>query len=125
MVKEIIIVGMGGFVGANARFGVCRLIHRYYKGPAGTFAVNIIGCLIIGGFMYFLETRQFSSANIRLFWIVGLLGAFTTFSTFGHETFELLKDGNFWSAFLNVGANIFIGLGAVIIGRFAVKALVI
>jgi CrcB protein len=124
MVKEIIIVGMGGFIGANARFGVCRLVYRYYKGPAGTFAVNIVGCLIIGGFMCFLESRQFSSANIRLFWIVGLLGAFTTFSAFGHETFELLRVGNFVSAFWNVGANIFLGLGAVIAGRAIIKALV-
>ncbi len=123
MVKEIIIVGMGGFIGANARFGACSLIYRYHKGPVGTFAVNIVGCLIIGGFMCFLETRQFSSANVRLFWIVGMLGAFTTFSTFGHETFELLRVGNFGSAFWHVGANVFVGLGAVMAGRAIIKAL--
>ena len=125
MVKQILAVGAGGFIGAVSRFGVCRLIQRYYSGPAGTFAVNIIGCLIIGGFMCFLETRQFSSDSVRFFWIVGILGAFTTFSTFGHETFELLRGGSPGLAFCNVGASLFLGLGAVGVGRYFVKALII
>ncbi len=82
MVKQILAVGAGGFIGAISRFGVCRLIQRYHSGPAGTFAVNVIGCLVIGGFMAFLETRQLSSDSVRFFWIVGMLGAFTTFFNF-------------------------------------------
>ena len=124
MVKQILAVGAGGFIGAISRFGVCRLIQRYHSGPAGTFTVNIIGCFIIGGFMAFLETRQLSSDSVRFFWIVGILGAFTTFSTFGHETFELLRNGTHGLAFWNVGANVFLGLGAVGGGWVFIKALV-
>jgi len=124
MIKQFLFVGTGGFIGAIARFGACSLIKRYYNGPVGTFAVNVTGCLIIGGFLYFLEIRQFSSSGVRLFWIVGILGAFTTFSTFGYETFELMRGGNPGLAFWNVGANLFLGLGAVAAGRFFIKAII-
>lgn len=124
MIKQFLFVGTGGFIGAVARFGVCSFIKRYYNGPVGTFAVNIIGCLIIGGFLYFLEVWHFSSSDVRLFCIVGILGAFTTFSTFGHETFELMRGGSHGLAFWNVGANLFLGLGAVAAGRFFIKAIV-
>ena len=119
MIRQIMIVGMGGFVGAVTRFTLSGLIHRYYKGafPAGTLVVNIVGCFVIGGLMYFVEDRQLFSPSVRLFSIIGILGAFTTFSTFGYETFEMIKEWNIHFALLNTIANVLLGIVAIVIGR--------
>ena len=119
MLKHILTVGVGGFIGAIARFGVCDLIYRYYKGrfPAGTLVVNTLGCFAIGIAIYLLENRPFLNPNVRLFYTIGVLGAFTTFSTFGYETFELIKGASIQLALGNIAVNILLGLVAVVGGR--------
>jgi len=118
MIRQLITVGLGGFIGAIARYSISGFVHRYYKGdfPAGTLVVNILGCFIIGILMYLMEYRQFFSPNVRLFCTIGILGALTTFSTFGYETFELIKESSIYFALLNVAMNVLLGLMAVIIG---------
>lgn len=120
MIRHIVTVGIGGFIGATARFGTCSLIHRYYKGgfPVGTLVVNTLGCFAIGVFMYLLEERQLFSSNVRFFCVIGILGAFTTFSTFGYETLELIRESSIQLALRNITANIALGIAAIAGGQF-------
>lgn len=123
MVK-ILIVALGGALGAVARYGLSGLIHRHFKGgfPVGTLAVNAVGCLAIGGLLYLVEDRSMLGPRTRLFLAIGILGSFTTFSSFGYETMELLREGAFGMALVNVAGNVILGLGAVWLGRILLKA---
>jgi len=118
-VVKLLIVGAGGFLGAVARYGLSGLVHRLAGAgfPWGTLAVNVVGCLLIGGLMVWGEDRPMLSPTARLFLTVGLMGAFTTFSTFGYETLELLRDRQATLAGVNVAANVLLGLAAVWAGR--------
>ncbi|MBN1256878.1 MAG: fluoride efflux transporter CrcB [Planctomycetes bacterium] len=122
---KLLIIGFGGFIGAISRYSLSGAVQRLYGGifPLGTMAVNVLGCLFIGIAMTLVEEKSLLSPNLRLFFIVGLLGSLTTFSTFGYETLELLRDGEFWWAMLSILGNLVVGIGAVIIGRFAIKAI--
>ena len=122
---NLLSVGIGGFVGAIARYGLSGLVHRYHEGgfPYGTLVVNVLGCLAIGVLMPLVEDRQLFRPEMRSFLMIGLLGSFTTFSTLGYETFELLRDSEFRFAFMSVAANVVLGITAVAVGRIAVKLL--
>lgn len=121
---ELVLVGVGGFAGAIARYGLSGLIHRYWQTfPAGTLVVNVLGCLVIGVLISLVEQRQLFSPNTRLFLQIGLLGSFTTFSTLGYETLEMIQRSEYWTACINVGANVVLGIGAVALGMIAVRTL--
>lgn len=117
--EKILIVGLGSLLGGVARYGLSLLVHRHLGAafPYGTLAVNFLGCLLIGAFMYLVEDRAMLGPGARLFIAIGLLGGFTTFSTFGYETIQLVKDGSMALAFLNVATNVGFGLAAVWLGR--------
>ena len=121
---KLLLVGAGGFLGAICRYGLSGWVHRLFGGlfPLGTLVVNTLGCLAIGVMMALVEQRQLLSPNARLFWLIGLLGAFTTFSTFGYETFVLLREKSMGLVVLNIFGNVVCGLIAVWIGWVAVKA---
>ena len=118
-------VGLGGFVGALARYGVGGLVHRYLGSsfPTGTLLVNALGCLLMGATVCLVEERQLLGPGVRVFVMIGVLGSFTTFSTFGYETLAMLRDGEYPAAFGNVAANVFLGLAAVWLGWTAVRLL--
>ena len=120
---KILVIGVGGFVGAVARYCLSGWVQRSTDSgfPLGTLLVNVLGCLVIGALMAAVETRQFLSPNLRLFLTIGLLGSFTTFSTFGHETIVLVNSGEIMAAMWNVGANVVLAVTAVIAGREMVK----
>lgn len=124
---RFLIVGLGGFAGATARYAVAALVQRRFNGsfPAGTLAVNLLGCLVIGALMCLVERLDLLAARTRLFLLVGFLGSFTTLSTVGYETFEFLKDRETLVALANAGANMLLGIVAVAAGWFAVKALLV
>ena len=120
---NIILVGAGGFIGAILRYlvsGYIQDISGSVSFPYGTFAVNIIGCFLIGIFYSLSELQIGISGETRLLVMVGLFGSFTTYSTFGSETLTLLQDQRFLSAVANVTAHIIIGLVAVLVGRLLV-----
>ncbi|GAB4388287.1 MAG: fluoride efflux transporter CrcB [Thermodesulfovibrionales bacterium] len=121
---KLVAVGLGGLIGALGRYGLSGLVHRWLGGsfPYGTLAVNAAGCLLIGALMYLVEERSLLTPNLRLFLGIGVLGAFTTFSTFGYETVELLRDRQIWYAFMNVAGNVVLGIAAVIAGYAGVRA---
>ena len=123
---KILLVGAGGFLGSVFRYLLGGLVHRLFPDalfPYGTLAVNISGCLLIGLLAGLTETRQLLTPELRLFVLVGLLGGFTTFSTFGYETFSFARDGQSLSALANVGLQLFFGIGAVWAGSLLSKLL--
>ncbi|SVE12341.1 uncharacterized protein METZ01_LOCUS465195, partial [marine metagenome] len=117
MVKDLITVGLGGALGAMARYLVGQLAQRLLGTgfPWGTLAANISGCFLIGIAYGLLQTAEASTP--RLFIIVGVLGGFTTFSAFGYETLDLLKENGAGPAAANVGLQIAAGLSAVWLGQ--------
>ncbi len=116
---KLLVIGLGGFLGAIARYGVSGWVQARAGGefPAGTLAVNAVGCLLLGVLMALVETRQLLGPEVRTFVAIGILGSFTTFSTFGYETLELVRVGTFRLAALNMAGNLALGLAAVWIGR--------
>jgi fluoride exporter len=117
---NILWVGVGGFIGSVFRYVLSGLVQEYTKRddfPVGTLAVNILGCLITGLLSQLAEARGAFSPETRALVIIGILGGFTTFSSFGNETMNLWRDGESYLAFVNVVAQVMLGLGAVWLGR--------
>lgn len=118
-------IATGGAIGACARYAISGVVYQRVGVlfPYGTFAVNIIGCFLIGLVMEMTEGRFAISPAVRLFLTVGLLGGFTTFSTYSYETLALMRDGMMAKAFLNAAGQVVVGLfGAylgMVVGRLA------
>jgi CrcB protein len=109
----VLLVGVGGFIGANARFVVARAVGALVetKFPLGTFLVNVSGSFLLGVFGAVLAQKLTpNSEALRLALGVGFLGAFTTFSTFEFETHALFDDGSWLMATTNMFASLFLGL---------------
>ncbi|MCH8828593.1 MAG: fluoride efflux transporter CrcB [Planctomycetes bacterium] len=124
-VLNVLAVGCGGFLGAVGRYLLSGYVQKRFPGfpPAGTLIVNVIGCLLIGVLMAIVVQRRHDfSPALQLFLITGILGSLTTFSTFGYETVELLREQNYRSALWNIAANLVIGLIAVWLGWTAMSA---
>ena len=125
MVK-LLIIGAGGFMGAVLRYLLSGLLQNLSGSavfPFGTLGVNLVGCFVIGLMSYLAEYRGLFGPETRMFVFVGLLGALTTFSTFGHETYGLIKDARVSFALLNVGIHVVAGLTLVWLGRVMAYAL--
>lgn len=119
---NILLVGAGGFIGSVLRYLVSGWVQQASRSvdfPFGTLAVNVIGCFVIGILAQLAESRGVFTSESRLFVFTGLLGGFTTFSSFGNETLNLARDSQLMNAFANVSANLVIGLVAVWLGRAA------
>lgn len=122
--RELVVVGLGGFCGAIARYLLSGWVHRWSGAtwPLGTWVVNVTGCLALGVLMGLADTRLPLSAEARIFLGIGVLGSFTTFSTFGYETLELLRGSQLGLALGNVMAHLVMGCGAVYLGRVLVRS---
>lgn len=116
---QIIIVGVGGFIGSIFRYLMSGWVQRLSGDapfPYGTLSVNVLGCLAIGLLGGWADNAELFSPSARLFLLVGLLGGFTTFSTFGYESMALLRDKEMLYALLYVGGHLLVGLAAVALG---------
>jgi len=124
MIKTLILVGSGGFLGSSLRYLLSRYIESRWLSsfPYGTFGVNILGCLIIG-LIYGLSIKNLASGEIRLLLATGFCGGFTTFSSFSYEFLSLMQDGQLWYAFLYCFGSLLAGLLAVWIGLTLIKML--
>lgn len=122
---QVLLVGLGGFLGSAARFMVATFVQRVTLGafPYGTLTVNVLGCLVIGFLGGLLESRQILGPGQRLFLLVGVLGGFTTFSAFAFETLGLANTVTVGKALVNVGAHVLLGLSAAWISYVGAQAL--
>ena len=121
--KSILLVALGGALGSVVRYKLSGWVFHHTTGwqfPAGTFVVNVIGCLVIGVLAGFAVKEDFFSAETRIFLFSGIMGGFTTFSAFGLETFYLLRRGEFLAAGSNVVLSVIVGLIALWIGFICV-----
>jgi len=124
--KEILFVGVGGFIGAALRYIISNYTAKAFGNqfPYGTLIVNVAGCLLIGFILEIYISSNYISDTMKLFLTTGILGGLTTFSTFSSETIVYFTAGNYISAFLNTALNLFLGFGAVIFGRFLATKMV-
>lgn len=122
---RLLIVGLGGALGAIARYGISGWIQRRYEQPFPwhTLAVNVIGCLALGVLVALGERRHWLEGEWGFFLRVGVLGSLTTFSTFGAESMELARAGDWNRAMGNVALSLVLGFAAYFLGRGAVLAL--
>jgi CrcB protein len=114
-------VAAGGAIGASARYLLAGFVHRYVSAsfPYGTFVVNMTGCLAFGVVFGLTEQRFAISPAVRTFLLVGVLGGFTTFSSYAFESFQLLRDAQFLYAAVNVGGQVVLGLAFFWLGYLA------
>lgn len=112
---DAVAVGAGGMCGAVLRFWLSGAVYALTPSPRlpwGTLAVNVLGCFAIGALSGLAESRGVLSPAARLFLLIGMLGGFTTFSTFGYETLSLLREQAVGRAAMNVLLQVTVGLGA-------------
>ncbi|HPC96122.1 MAG TPA: fluoride efflux transporter CrcB [Sedimentisphaerales bacterium] len=117
--QNLIFVGLGGFIGSVLRYLVSGWLQRLSDAalfPYGTLGVNVLGCLLIGLLGGWADNTELFSPAVRLFLLLGVLGGFTTYSTFGYETVALLRDRQMLAATAYVGLHLLLGFGAVTLG---------
>jgi len=116
--KQILLVGIGGFIGSIARYFVLKLnlSWHFLSIPMGTLTVNIIGSFIIGFIVGVSAKSELITPGLRLFLMVGICGGFTTFSSFTLENMTLMQNGQFLSVLIYTGLSIFFGFLAVYLG---------
>jgi CrcB protein len=118
--SNMLLVGAGGFIGSVLRYWLSSYVQQVSKSvsfPYGTLAVNLMGCFIIGVLAQLADSRGMFTTEARAFVFIGILGGFTTFSSFGNETINLFRGRENLEGMANVIAHIVFGLGAVWLGR--------
>lgn len=118
MIKQILLIGTGGFIGSVARYFVSKLnlYFHFLDIPIGTLTANVVGSFLIGFLTGISDKSTILSADLRLLLMVGLCGGFTTFSTFSSENLMLMHTGQFLSVLIYTGISIFLGFTAVYLG---------
>ncbi len=117
---NLILIGVGGALGSILRYLLSGLAQQWSKSlafPFGTLTVNLLGCLVIGFCAQLAEARGVFTSATRAFVFIGVLGGFTTFSTFGNETMNLFRASATLQASINIAAHVIFGLLAVWLGR--------
>ena len=117
---SVFFVAIGGALGSVSRYLLGTWTQSLSKSidfPYGTLTVNLLGCFVIGFLSHLAETRGIFTPQSRAFIFIGVLGGFTTFSSFGNDTVNLLRDGETFNALANIGANVIVGLSLVWLGR--------
>jgi fluoride exporter len=120
-----LLIGVGGFLGANARYLVAGWITERLgiAFPYGTLIINVSGSFILGFFLESISDRLFLHPNWRLFFAIGFLGAYTTFSTFSFESLVLLQEGSYFLASANMVGSVVLGLIAALAGMIISRLL--
>lgn len=117
MMKQYLIVFLGGGLGAAARYWLSGFVYRFLDPvfPYGNLAVNVTGSFLIGILMTVFEERFAAGPMIKIFLAIGVLGGFTTFSSFSYETVALFRSGEL----LFAGLNIFLSVSLCLAGTYA------
>jgi CrcB protein len=117
-------IALGGAAGALTRYGIALGAAAAFPrfAPAGTLIANVLGCVLIGSLMVLAQSAVISDLQRQL-WVTGFLGALTTFSTYGWQTVELVREQRLGLAAMNLLANLVLGLGGVVVGISLVRRL--
>lgn len=120
-----LLVALGGVIGASSRYCLQGLVYRWMGiiFPWGTLVVNLLGCFIIGFLLEIAETRIVISNDLKIFLTIGVLGSFTTFSTFSYESLSLLRDGELLLSVANILGHVVGGLCLAWAGMMVAKVL--
>jgi CrcB protein len=121
---QIFLVGIGGFLGSILRYVLSGWIHRLLDNPwfpYGTLGVNVSGCLLLGFLAGLADNRSLFTSETRVLIFIGVLGGFTTFSTFAFETFSLAKNTQNLAALINIVLQLVLGLVAVWAGNILAR----
>lgn len=116
----VFLVGLGGFLGSSSRYllsGLAQRLTPSLQFPTGTLLVNLVGCAIIGILSELADSRGALTPEARSFLLIGVLGGFTTFSSFANETLNLMREGQLISSGLNILLNVVLGVLGVWLGR--------
>ena len=122
---QVLAIAAGGAIGALLRYWTSLAVHsRLGTGfPYGTLAVNVLGSLLMGFLYIWLIERMAAGPALRAFLLIGVLGAFTTFSAFSMETLNLIEGGQAGKALLNIAVSITVCIAAAALGIFAARQL--
>ncbi len=124
MLRTILIVGAGGFIGSALRYIVQVVMEKSLGStfPWGTFVANILGCFIIGVVFAIAEKGNLMNPEWRIFLAVGFCGGFTTFSAFAYNNLNLLKENSIHYLLLNIGGSLILGILAVYLGIILIRS---
>ena len=121
---QIIYIFLGGGIGSVLRYGIAWLLrHLQLDFPVATLTANGLSCILLG-FLAGISTQGFFSPSVRAFFIIGVCGGFSTFSTFSYETLTLLQTGKYSSAFANMSISITVCLICLLLGMKIAKNLI-
>ncbi len=125
MIRLLLAIGTGSFLGGIARFLLSRYVQQAVVSsfPYGTLVVNLLGCFIIGLLYGIFDRGNLGHPEWRMFLTVGFCGGFTTFSTFANENFSLLKDGEVLQSAVYASLSLFLGILATYLGNLMIKIL--
>ena len=115
---KILLVGLGGFLGAVGRYVIQTFLSNRYPGsfPWGSFVINVLGCFFIGIIYGLAERHKLMTYEMRLFLAIGFCGSFTTFSAFSAENLNMFQLGNYTTAGMYISLSILLGVAAVFAG---------
>ncbi|MDR2139315.1 MAG: fluoride efflux transporter CrcB [Tannerella sp.] len=118
MMRALLLVGFGGGAGSIFRYLTSVLVTRYFQGvfPLAVFTVNVSGCFIMGLLLGLSERLPFVGTDMKLLFVTGFCGGYTTFSTFSAENVDLIQSGHYPTAFLYMAASVLAGPAAVWLG---------
>jgi len=125
MNRILLLVGLGGFIGSVVRYYAHQFALKYFPSlfPYGTFAVNVIGCFLIGIIYGLTDRGNILTPEWRLFLATGFCGGFTTFSAFSLESINLIREGQLLTLFVYVAASVIIGIAATYFGMLVIKSI--
>lgn len=121
--RTVLLVGLGGGLGSIFRYGLALFVNKHFYSffPLATFLANIIGCFLIGFLLGLFERHQWTEPDIKIFFVVGFCGGFTTFSTFAIENVTLVQSNQTLIAFAYIAFSVLTGLLATWMGLWVVK----
>lgn len=126
MIRTLLIVGTGGFIGTVLRYLVQVYAEKLMNStfPLGTLLVNVAGSFLIGIVYAFAEKGNLMNSEWRIFLAVGICGGFTTFSTFAMDNLNLMKDNSILQLMLYTGGSLFLGIMAVYLGIILTRVII-